>query len=450
MAFKILNEEQLSLLNDNQQQQYKNELSLYQQRVDFVDRIEALEKAEIEPYVPKLKEIDVIVIKEVIPFSNSKFNMIPFNSAVKPSLRSDLFNKEKAEGVNLSAFSKTSTGVREVIRHGYKNIAVLSSKINYINKSEERILNVPKLQSPILVEKKFYEISNVLPNVINKAKPNYADIKSFVMPQKPKLNLTNVCSANAEIKSFNNPQFTKTTVPTINRVDFKRNNFISPEITKVDLPKVEKVNFRGNNFINPQQPVLNLATDTKSNVEIKSFAELKINKTILQKADEINLITNTFVNPIQPILALKTNIKPSIETKVFKQSKFTKIKLTKQEIISPALKDFQSIEHQIVEPIPIIKPNLKTRSFNQSEFAKAKLPKIPKVNINFNKFQQPKKASSQVSVEITAPVQIKKIDKLKMVKAELPNVLIQKNHKLDANANDVLAIMNKEFEGMLV
>ena len=50
MAFKILNEEELSLLTDEQIACYQKELDIYKQREAFVEKLTKLENAEIKPY----------------------------------------------------------------------------------------------------------------------------------------------------------------------------------------------------------------------------------------------------------------------------------------------------------------------------------------------------------------------------------------------------------------
>lgn len=55
MAFKILNDEEISLLTDEQVECYQKELKIYKQREAFVEKLTKLENAEIKPYKPNLK-----------------------------------------------------------------------------------------------------------------------------------------------------------------------------------------------------------------------------------------------------------------------------------------------------------------------------------------------------------------------------------------------------------
>ena len=75
MAFKILNDEEISLLTDEQVECYQKELKIYKQREAFVEKLTKLENAEIKPYKPNLKSIDIIRERPIILNVMSKSNM---------------------------------------------------------------------------------------------------------------------------------------------------------------------------------------------------------------------------------------------------------------------------------------------------------------------------------------------------------------------------------------
>lgn len=66
MAFKRLNEEQLSELTDAQKKRYEEELFLYEERVKLVERLERYENLEIPPYEPSLRPIPTAAAPEEI------------------------------------------------------------------------------------------------------------------------------------------------------------------------------------------------------------------------------------------------------------------------------------------------------------------------------------------------------------------------------------------------
>lgn len=60
MAFRVLSEKDLELLTESQREAYEEELAVYQERVKFVEQLERMENAQIEPYEPTLKSIPAI------------------------------------------------------------------------------------------------------------------------------------------------------------------------------------------------------------------------------------------------------------------------------------------------------------------------------------------------------------------------------------------------------
>ena len=60
MAFRILTSDELALLTEQQRAYYEEELAVYNERVRFVEQIEKLENAEIQPYEPVLKPIPAV------------------------------------------------------------------------------------------------------------------------------------------------------------------------------------------------------------------------------------------------------------------------------------------------------------------------------------------------------------------------------------------------------
>lgn len=93
MAFKILDGEELDLLSGEQREQYEKELSLYQQRVAFVERLEELEKVRLEPYEPKLEAVYVTNEAEVKPFKKAEYKVSLCEPVPKPELQAPSYQK---------------------------------------------------------------------------------------------------------------------------------------------------------------------------------------------------------------------------------------------------------------------------------------------------------------------------------------------------------------------
>ena len=100
MAFRILNEEELSLLTDEQAEYYQKELEIYKQREAFVEKLTKLENAEIKPYKPNLKSIDIIREIEFAPFISPERQKLSLKPMQKPELPDDLIGKA-SEKINI-------------------------------------------------------------------------------------------------------------------------------------------------------------------------------------------------------------------------------------------------------------------------------------------------------------------------------------------------------------
>ena len=106
MAFKILNDEEISLLTDEQVECYQKELKIYKQREAFVEKLTKLENAEIKPYKPNLKSIDIIREIEFAPFISPERQKLSLKPMQKPELPDDLIGKA-SEKINISEVIKS-------------------------------------------------------------------------------------------------------------------------------------------------------------------------------------------------------------------------------------------------------------------------------------------------------------------------------------------------------
>mgnify|MGYP000757572383 FL=1 len=101
MAFKILNDEEISLLTDEQVECYQKELKIYKQREAFVEKLTKLENAEIKPYKPNLKSIDIIREIEFAPFISPERQKLSLKPMQKPELPDDLIGKASEKILSL-------------------------------------------------------------------------------------------------------------------------------------------------------------------------------------------------------------------------------------------------------------------------------------------------------------------------------------------------------------
>jgi len=115
MAFRILSEEEVSLLDEEQRKQYEKELRIYRQRAAFVEQIEAYEKVRIPPYEPDLKPITVMKKFEVKPYTRPEYTVAEYKPVEKPELPIKPFKPAETGNPVLPEISKpVSTDISPV------------------------------------------------------------------------------------------------------------------------------------------------------------------------------------------------------------------------------------------------------------------------------------------------------------------------------------------------
>ena len=87
MAFRILSEDEIQLLTDDEKAWYDGELDIYQKRALFVEQIEKQENATIEPYEAKLKPIALISPIQVRPYTKQEYRASPGKPVAKPDIQ---------------------------------------------------------------------------------------------------------------------------------------------------------------------------------------------------------------------------------------------------------------------------------------------------------------------------------------------------------------------------
>ena len=150
MAFKILNDEEISLLTDEQVECYQKELKIYKQREAFVEKLTKLENAEIKPYKPNLKSIDIIREIEFAPFISPERQKLSLKPMQKPELPDDLIGKA-SEKINISEVIKSNAVLKEQIGFNHK----LFSKANNFKCYEQKQYVLHKLSKPVIPDTTF-------------------------------------------------------------------------------------------------------------------------------------------------------------------------------------------------------------------------------------------------------------------------------------------------------
>lgn len=343
MAFKILNNEELSLLDDSQRVQYERNLERHQQRIAFVEKMEALENTYIEPYQPELAPITVVNEFEVKPFKREKYTVNINEKVEKPEL-------------NISALKKIDRN-NPIIPLVPECTNFSMNHINKIEKKEKEQMNIPIVRNPRSVVSVFRPLkwqcvsmpevsnptikrdlsmkelkNNLLYNPVNMPKVMMADINidpvnilkreqvdlpeiaictiaaaKYTKPEKcnpklPEVNIqrVNICYSGKvksneptlpEISAFSSlpqvtfykPEYKNPVLPQISNVEIKPRNYRKVKADKPEIPNISDVRIVRRNFQKPESVPINIITPTVVNLKVKTYVNSKGNISELPK-----------------------------------------------------------------------------------------------------------------------------------------------------------------------
>lgn len=333
MAFTILSEEELSLLDDGQRVQYERQLKLYQQRVAFVERMEALEGVQIKPYEPQLKPICVINPLNVRTVKKQKSNAVICEPIKTPNLQVKSY--QKVEQITPALPSKP------------KRVDVHTE---YIQKSQIKASILPELTKPKEVRASFVRSQmkvkgKSLPAIVMpkmkmrtiaipaKKQPNLpdvptyaADVRAFVKPQTYRTELLDVPAYAADVRAFVKPQTYRTELPFIVKPEVGADSYKGIRPVQINLPNIsagsdwDKVE-----FVKPEQKNLDLPRVETSSVNIRSTSrvertvpnlpKVKIADIYLKNIKKPEYVLSELpdvMNPSLPALQIKEDIRASV------------------------------------------------------------------------------------------------------------------------------------------
>ena len=137
MAFRILNEEELSLLTDEQAEYYQKELEIYKQREAFVEKLTKLENAEIKPYNPNMKSIDIIREIEFAPFISPERQKLSLKPMQKPELPDDLIGKASEKIGGMITLNETLKDIWKLIEAGKTKDQIIDEMVKRYDVTRE-------------------------------------------------------------------------------------------------------------------------------------------------------------------------------------------------------------------------------------------------------------------------------------------------------------------------
>lgn len=295
MAFKILSDEEISLLDDTQHIQYEKELEMYHHRAAFIERLEQLENAHVQPYEPQLRPIAVIGEINIKSFEMAEY-VIPEYNPIEPL------------DLQVKPFQKIEH-ITPVLPIMPESTVVQTKNIQKAN--IERV-NLPVVEKPKTVTANFRRLElkrSTLPTVIQPSIKKVASLDKVRedLYRAPR-SMPNVKMPSIDISPFTNPIKTSPVLPDTLIISTESRPFIKPEKHITELPNVVRpiINIGNYKVIKITEPALPLIAD------ISSIRKVEHITPDLPEVLNINTYKKKFLKPESSMNVLPVVAKPEI------------------------------------------------------------------------------------------------------------------------------------------
>lgn len=388
MAFRIFTDDEIALLKDEKRMQYEKELAIHQQRVAFVERIEALEKVQIETYKPKLEPVEVVT-GHVGAFNKPEYVMTLAKPVAPPRLELNIFEApEQTKPVLPEMVIPNFRTERSIkmgsIRPKLPPTVNLNTKEKILVKSfvkaEKNFPVLPGLKKPKAVARTWRPSKAIVPQLPTVIQPiNLKDlnfdrapigqnpvpqniprmygervtVKSFVMPKNIHPQLPGMPVALTEVRSYKKQQKKNIKLPAAVKPEVKIDSFAKTVFLQPQLPKVPALNIDIKTFKNPPRAETELPHVSKPEAIFQPIKQARIKLSVLPPASKPKFSVKAFAGPEYAGPGL-----PDINTPCVKVKEFNKIKS----------QDFKKIVCQVSDM-----PNIAAIHFNPSPFAPLKI-----------------------------------------------------------------------------
>lgn len=322
MAFKVLDEEQIALLTENQKKQYENELDMYHARSAFIEKMQILENAEIKPYEPKLQSIAVIDEIPEKAFHKPEYTVKTCAPASKP--KTQFHTPEFQEPASVVLPKCTPIPIAEIKIGSIKKAEVIQPKLprgkkakpvaktfEPIERNQARLLDIrrPNMDLVVLSEQAA-KIPKTSPANIPSVSVPGAPAVLFIAPEKTApilpeaaVNITGIKSKS--ISKFEQPQLPRAVKPSINakeikmetiqailpelsNIEYTNTEFNRPEIPDAELPLVSKPDFAVREIQPLEHPALDLPSVGKPNMNVRTFRPTQYKQPELPIVEKIS------------------------------------------------------------------------------------------------------------------------------------------------------------------
>lgn len=439
MAFKILNDEEISLLTADQLEHYEKELEIYRQREAFVEKLTKLEKAEIKPYKSDLKSIDIIREIEFASFTSPERQKLSLKPMQKPELPNDLIGKA-SEKINISEVIKSNSVLKEHVNFNHG----LVSKVDNFRCYEQKQYILPEFSKPVISDATFTRLENVLTKPVQIKKPAELNLQNFIAPEKTKVVLSKTAMPEIKMGVFVKPEAPKLDFAVNARPETVIRPFEKTEFILKDFPEIpgSEVNMPG--FRLPERSKPEITVNVKSEFKIGAFKMPKTTVTNLPQIRKANVEIGSFQPPAQPKLDIKLNVMSDVEVKAFEKPGFEAVKLLVIHKPDVSHIEFHAPEKREVKFVDVAKPSINIKSFKKPQDIKAELPELPKVNVNIGSFTKPQEIKPKLNAQVKAFKPITNFKKPELSRPKLSDIKVCKGFETGTEAQDVLSMLNKE------
>lgn len=235
VAFRILTEEELSLLDEKKYSQYMNELDVYQQRVAFVEKLAEIENAEIKPYSPKLKPIKAVKVKETKPYEKPEYDVASLHIVDKPEVKQELCDISIGKA-DISSFAQTGEKARGKAKIG------LNEKCRFLAGTRElcsrKKCNIVNNQSIASFEKTLKQFEKTDIKISQKTTVKPIPDSRFKGIDRQQVVVPKTYIAQPNIGDFTKPKLPVLCLITDVAPSVKINNYENPHIELRETPRV--------------------------------------------------------------------------------------------------------------------------------------------------------------------------------------------------------------------
>ena len=386
MAFRVLNEDEIALLSDKQKKQYDEELSIYQERIAFIEQIEMLEKVEIPPYEPQLKEIAMIggIPQKKYAVHKGDLNAHGIPKCFHPT------------GVEVNHMKETGAVSPELPALSHpKKVEILFSapellepqlpfaKVSFQNISDVRITEVNSSKLPdakVVFDREFaFKMDEPSRPILPEAVVTFGNIPVF---QDFKVNhplIPAVDSPNCTLRKEANIPVAHADIPSVKGMEriLKNKTFNKPELGDVKVPQITK--------------------------PITDSYEFQIRKHTVTELPDIQRL----VCSVKPLEA--------------RQYSRTKLPDVQRPVCS--VKPVEAKQYNVTKLPEVQKPVCRIHEKQVRQYSQTELPKIKQVDIVNKEFRAPKMAEPVITCVKLPVANSPKFGKIDSSVRGLPNNL---------------------------